>query len=433
MKSKETILIVASVLILVAMALGAYWYFLMGPVQTSSPATSASNSTSGGFQPLNRGGNGQTASGSSTANASSTTASASVMTTSAPLATLRLLSSAPVGGYGASTTAKTTVVRWVDRGRGNVYEASYDSSAITTISNTVVPRIYESVWNKNLTAFIGSIFQDGDTSWMAVYSQLNKQGTSTATNSSDPAQLAPFSLKGKKLPSNMIGYAASPRKDKLFILTNESGSGAGYVSNLDGTSMIRIFTTPLTELNIDWPSDNIIAITTKGSAHYSGFLYFVNPKTGTWSQILGPISGLSASVSHDGKYVLWSGTGGNGDLTTGVYTISKKTTSDAGILTLAEKCAWGNVYTAIVYCAVPSSLASASGTYPDDWYKGTISSTDKIWKTDVSTGDVELVSNLIGQADRAIDGFDLGLDPKDAILFFMNKNDLSLWSLDLSK
>ncbi len=426
MKNRESTYIVISVIILLVMACGAYWYFLMGPAPAAQPDTTGTQS---GFAPFGRtDGKGTTSQGGTNGGTSaSTTSSSNQATQTGPMPTLRLLSTTPVGGYGASTTARTTVIRWIDRGRGNVYEASYDSATVTTLSNTVVPRVYESSWNRNLTAFISSIFSDGDTTWSGVYSQLTPRATSTT----DASQFTPFALRGKKLPATLIGYAVSPKKDKLVMLTNENGTGIGYVSNLDGTAVTKIFSTPLTQINIAWPSDNIIAITTKGSANYSGFLYFVNPKTGVWSKILGPILGLSTSVSHDGKYVLWSGAGNNSDIVTGLYSVAKNTNTDAGIATLADKCAWGNSFTTVVYCAVPSTLAS--GMYPDDWYRGIVSMVDKIWQVDATSGAVRLVSSLIDHADRVIDGYKLGLDAKDAYLFFMNKNDLSLWSLDLSK
>ena len=83
----------------------------------------------------------------------------------------------------------------------------------------------------------------------------------------------------------------------------------------------------------------------------------------------------------------------------------------------------------MVYCATPGE--PVLGLYPDDWYRGVISTADKIWQLSASSGEIHLVSSIVDQSDRVIDAFNLGLDPKDEFLFFMNKNDLSLWSLDL--
>jgi hypothetical protein len=245
--------------------------------------------------------------------------------------------------------------------------------------------------------------------------------------------VTPYELRGKNLPADTIGYAVSPQKDKVFILVQQGSTGSngsiGYVANFDGTKATQIFTTPLTQLNVDWPSDNIITITNKGTADRAGFLYFVNPKTGTWRKILGPLNGLSTKVSPDGKRIFISVSGTSNDVISGIYNVASSSATDVVLHTLADKCVWGNFYTEIVYCAVP--FQSISATYPDDWYKGTLSTVDKIWQINAVTGETKLVAPLIGQADRVIDAYNLGVDAKDNYLFFVNKNDLSLWSLDL--
>jgi hypothetical protein len=252
--------------------------------------------------------------------------------------------------------------------------------------------------------------------------------TSTGSASGN-ASVTPFELRGKNLPTGLIGYAVSPDKSKLFMLINQNGNGVGYVSTFDGQKTAAIFTSPLTEVNVDWPTDNAIAITTKGSSVYDGFLYLVNPKTGVWKRAVGPLPGLSASVSHDGKYALVSSADGNNGISTSIYSLASGTSANAAIHTLADKCAWGNFYKDTVYCAVPSQ--AVTGAYPEDWYAGTLSTIDKIWQLDALTGGVRLVSSITGQSDRVVDAFNLGLDAKDGYLFFMNKDDLSFWSLDL--
>ena len=418
--TRKAVTSIVVIIILIILGVGAYWYFIMRPFPTSEPIPLSSPSGSPGFQPINRpvAPGGQSA--STTGQSGQTSTNQPLKQT--PIPVLRLLSATPVGGYGSMTTASTTIAEWIGRGRGNVYQADEKSSIIATLSNTVVPRMYQSLWNKSLTAFIGSLLQDGGTVG-SIYAELVHQ---TATSS---ASAAPFSLRGKDIPGTMIAYAASPKKDQVFMLENEGGNGVGYVSAFNGSSMTKIFTTPLTQVSVDWPSANTIAITTKGSATADGFLYFVNPKTGVWTKVLGPLAGLSATVSHDGKYVLASVTGGNNNVLTSIYSIAKASTIDAGIRTLADKCAWGNFYQDVVYCGV-SSLP-VSGTYPDDWYTGTLSTSDKIWQVDAATGEVRLIASLPDQTTSPIDAFALQTDDHDNYLFFMNKKDLSLWSLNL--
>ncbi|MDE1975343.1 MAG: hypothetical protein KGI49_02430 [Patescibacteria group bacterium] len=413
------------ILIVFASAGLAFWYFFLGGTGGSGAQTSNTNSNQPGFQPFSRTspGNG----GQAGNNASGTASSTGQAGGANSIPTLRLLSSTPVGGYGASTTASTTIVRWVDRGRGNIYQADYISSNITTLSNTIVPRIYESGWNSDISSFIGMLLQDGDPSPQAIYAQLIP--VSAATGTPQGANYTPYALRGKNLPSNVASYAVSPDGKQIFLFSIQGGQGIGYISQFSGGTATRIFSTPITQVNVDWPAPDIIAITTKGSAYQNGYLYFVNPKTGIWKEVAGPLPGLSAKVSHDGKYAVLSATGNNNNVLTSIYSIASSTGTDAVIRTMADKCAWGNFYRDVVYCAAPSQ--PVSGIYPDDWYQGRLSTVDKIWQVDAISGQVHLISSIIDQSDRVIDAFNLGLDQKDDYLFFMNKNDLSLWSLDL--
>lgn len=448
--------------IILILAAGAYWYFFMRVAldDTTGPETPQT-----GFVPINRPG-GLTGEGQGTApgqtNNEQGTSTVQVPGTQLKIPTLRLLSDTPVSGYGASTTGKlkapaassTTAIRWTDRGRGNVYEALGNTLDITTLSNTVVPKLYESLWNKNLTGFIAFGLSDDDSgndSLNGVYAELRsrnipqiKTATSTGTASTSTvstpqntqpviqyngSSLTPYELKGKSLPEDIITYAVSPKKDRVFLIIKENGSGIGYTMNFDGSKATKIFTTPMTQINADWPSENVIAITTKGAADSGGFLYFVDPKTGIWKKILGPLPGLSAKVSTDAKHVFLSVAGNANNIISSIYTIQTGKGEDAVVRTLADKCVWGNFFKEMVYCAVPSQ--PIAGTYPDDWYIGNVSFVDKIWAINSLTNEITLISSIVDTSDRVIDAFNLGLDEKDDFLIFMNKDDLSLWSLDL--
>lgn len=434
MKNRGTIITITVIVVLLVSG-GLYWYFLTRPNTvsvTGGAPSSAGSAFPSGFQPLNRPGNGPggPAGGSGQ---SQGTAGQAANTGVAPLQlpVLRLLSDSPVGGYGTADSGASTTVRWIDRGRGNIYEADYSSADITTLSNTLVPRIYQSAWNADLSAAIAWMIPSGTETPSAVYAKLIPQKPVEASSTGGLGNTAtPYELRGGNLPDNLIGYAASPDGKKLFILERTADGSTGYISPFDGSNTTKLFDSPLTQVNVSWPTPDIIAVVTKGSAAEDGYLYFVSVKTGVWTRIIGPLPGLSALVSHDGKYVIVSAAGNNNNILTSIYSVADKTAEDAVVRTLADKCVWGNLYPDTAYCAVPSQ--PVSGTYPDDWYKGTLSTVDKIWRLDAPTGEVHLVSSLVDRADRVIDAYNLGLDPGDNYLFFMNKNDLSLWSLDLA-
>ena len=411
-KTSQIIIAVAILILLIGMV--AFWFFFM---RSGTPTTPGGTNPPTGFSPFGRPGGQQQGGQTSTS-----TGPGASYPTDVTIPALRLLSATPIGGYGASTTASTTFVRWVDRGRGNILEARGDSSVIKTLSNTLVPKVYESTWANNIGSFIGSILGDDNNTVTTLYASL--QNTATSTSSATP-----YELRGKNLPAGIVTYASSPKKDQVFLFSIENNKGVGYVAPFSGGTATQIFSTPITEVNVEWPEANTIAITTKGSAGQSGFLYFVNPKTGVWKKIVGPLPGLSTRVSYDAKYVLISAAGNSNNVLTSIYSVASSTGNDAIIRTLADKCTWGNFYKEMVYCAVP--FQPVSGVYPDDWYKGTLSTVDKLWQVNAQTSEVHLVSSIFSEAKRSIDAYNLGLDDKDNYLFFMNKNDLSFWSLDL--
>jgi len=462
--NKKTFTIIISAIIVLLIGAGILWYLFFSNSGTATPI-STGNSSSGGFQPYTT--SSSLPIGSSNGTTSNTTAQQTPTTVSPTvIPSLRLLSNSPIGGYGASTTASTTIIRWIDRGRGNIFETKGSSLTVTTLSNTILPRMYESIWNKNITSLIGSLLPSGDTVPTVIYANMessviatsptpspkasaakssaSRNATSTLATSTDAisrqasstqqtaisANIAPYVLKGKNLPSNTIAYAVSPKGDKIFMLIEENNSGTGYISNFDGTSVVKIFSTPLTKLNVEWPEDSTIAVTTKGSSGADGYLYFIDPKTGIWKKIIGPLSGLSTRVSHNAKYVIASWSDSNQNMATNIYKIGTTTPMEATVQTIADKCVWGNFYKEIVYCGVPFQPDTA--TYPDDWYKGNISFTDRIWQINATNNEAHLVTSIIDQSNRIIDAFNLGLDAKDHYLFFMNKNDLSFWSFDLT-
>jgi hypothetical protein len=130
MKTSTKIIIIIFFLLLAAG--GAYWYlFFYGPGNEIEPVVSGG--TTGGFIPLNSPSGGGTVNTNPNSTTTDNTDPDPLTGTSTtpisenPIPYLRLLSNTPVGGYGASTTASTTVVRWIDRGRGNVLETKGDS------------------------------------------------------------------------------------------------------------------------------------------------------------------------------------------------------------------------------------------------------------------------------------------------------------------
>jgi len=193
-------------LIIIGAAIFTYWFYFMRSPATTVPPTNNGNNGFNPFgtsnppiTPVHNGNNG--------------TPTTTPITGKQPL--LRLLSATPVGGYGASTTASTTIIRWVDRGRGNIYEANGSSSLISIISNTLVPRIYESWWNKNADVFAAQYLNNSNDSITTVLTSIIRNPRMATSSTASIAQIS------SSTASNQLTETAYQLKGKAVTGTLE--------------------------------------------------------------------------------------------------------------------------------------------------------------------------------------------------------------------
>jgi hypothetical protein len=438
------------IIILILAILGGFAYFFF---YLNKPAPTGSTiSGQNPFTPF--GGGGVNGNGGSSANGVNGTSTSTIANNGQvyQFPKVREIWPTPIGGFIASTTASSTFVRFVDRGTGYIYDMNMASATPANISNTTVPLVYESYWNSNGMSGIFRYIKEGSDDITNFYVQLRStatattpaslvpsyagQGTSTATTSIpvQPAQLlgqTPFELRGTYFPGNIISVAVSPKGNQLFTIENVSGNGVGFISNFDGSGSKQIFSTPLTQVNAFWPTASTLMMSTRASANSFGYLYSIKAKTGGMSEVLGGLSGLSVLPNPTAQLILYSDLSSSGNLVASLYNIKTASSQDLPFVTLADKCVWSKLNPVNLFCAVPTS--APSGTYPDDWYRGTASTIDQIIEVDTDTGNIHGVSNLSQEAKTSIDAEWLALDPSERFLYFVNKKDLSLWSVDLNQ
>ncbi len=166
--------------------------------------------------------------------------------------------------------------------------------------------------------------------------------------------------------------------------------------------------------------------TTKGSSSVSGYAFLVSGKTGSFSRILGPYTGLSTLASPAGDKVLFSYVY-KGKLFTSVISVSAHTVTALPVATLTEKCTWSPDSLSI-YCGVPTAVTK---NLPDSWYQGVDSFSDRLWKIDLSTRLATLVIDPSTISGVRIDMESLAMDSASDVVVFTNKADNSLWAYDL--
>jgi hypothetical protein len=116
-----------------------------------------------------------------------------------------------------------------------------------------------------------------------------------------------------------------------------------------------------------------------------------------------------------------------GKLALAVFDTTTHVATRLPLVTLPEKCAWTSDSLSL-YCGVPTSM---TGTMPDDWYQGTVSFSDRLWKIDLAGRVATLVIDPKQAGNTDIDMEGLTVDRTNDVLVFTNKRDESLYAYDL--
>jgi len=305
---------------------------------------------------------------------------------------------------GDATSSPDIAVRYLERQSGNVFEYLTREHSVTRINNKTLPGIESADWLPDGSAAFVRYLSGADSSTINTY------------------MLSATSSDGFFLPQNLSDITVSA--SKILSLTSGISGSVASLSNKDGTHTSSVFQTPLTSLRVSFVGNKKYLALSKPSATLPGYAFVVGAD-GYLSRIFGPKNGLVALASHSGQKVLVSYMQNN-SFAMAVVDVADGKTLQLPVATIADKCAWTPDDTAI-YCGVPLN-APTSATYPDDWYQGAVSFSDRIWKIDVAGRYAQMILDF-SQADQGfLDAEALVTDTTSFVLVFVNKNDGSLWS-----
>lgn len=308
-------------------------------------------------------------------------------------------------------TADKKGVIYYSRSNGSVWQSDFDGSNLTQVSDVVLDNLVKILWSPDKNRVI-SIFQDA-------LENISKYFYSYET--------------GKALPLNKyISYIAwAPDSTKIAYQYQNEFTDENNISiaNPDGSGYSVILKTRMKDLIVEWPKGTETFLREKPSGLVQSSLYSLNSLTRAFTKIISDIYGFSVKWSPDGNKILYSQTSPNGkDIT--IFTADRggsnqKTTK---VSTLAEKCVWSQD-SRVIFCAVPKNIEIA-GILPDDFYKGTFLANDEFWKINITTGEkIKILED--SQMIETYDANDLFLSPEEGYLFFINKVNGLLYSIEL--
>lgn len=306
-----------------------------------------------------------------------------------------------------ASSSPDVAINYIERESGNIYSYLVHAATLTRTSNKTIPGIQSASWLPDASLAFVRYLSGTDFSIINTYALF--------ANGSD----------GFFLPQNIADISVS----STSILTLASGVNGSIASleRVDGTHTTTVFTSPLSMLRISFAGKSHYLAFTKPSSGLLGDAFIVD-SAGNFSRIAGPLNGLVALASPSGKWVLVSFTNANGMQMELVNTVTNEVIP-LPVATIADKCVWTSDNSTI-YCGIPVNPPQNSA-YPDDWYKGVVHFTDRIWKIDVSGRYAQLVLDFSKATNSSLDAEALAVDPLNSVLTFVNKNDGSLWSYSL--
>src|SRR3989338_2719832 len=131
----KTLLTIIVVVVLVIIAGGVYFFAVQNNTgQTDNQSGTDFFSSLFPFGESSPGGGDVTTSGDST------------LAETKPASVLRQIGDRPVAGARFIAGRNETLIRFIERETGHVFDTPLDSATVTRISNTTIPRIQEIVW-----------------------------------------------------------------------------------------------------------------------------------------------------------------------------------------------------------------------------------------------------------------------------------------------
>jgi len=287
---------------------------------------------------------------------------------------------------------------------GNLWQFKNSDSKPTLIDQMAIENPAETIWSINE----GNIVKTG-------------------SNQSDIGYA--FSDFSKKiftnLRANVKSVVFSPDGSKIaYYLSDGLNTNSLYTSNPDGKSQKSLIgALKLRDINLLWPKNNILSITSKPSGLITGNLWILNTANLGLTKLIGELFGLEALWSPDGNNFIYSHTDQNGQgLKLAIYKngVLKNVNN---VSTLVDKCAWAKD-SINIYCAIPQSWPDWA-TLPDDYYKNAFLTVDDLWKINAETGEKNLVFQGIGDISN------LDINSNNDSLIFISRNSRFLYQLNL--
>jgi hypothetical protein len=322
--------------------------------------------------------------------------------------------------------ATTTVARYVKQENGHVFEVSLDvpGALPRTLSNTTIPGVTQALWVGERGSGVILQYLSGGVIKSA-YLGFAPATTTATTTSSRPNKI-------QFLPDNLRGLAVSPNGTRVAYLLQTANGIAGYTAASDGSGSAQLFSLPLAQITVSWPSPAALLVVTKAARGVPGMAFSVNTSSGLVTPLIradGLTATANASFSHLVYQAAPAGAPAPSSYARNVQTGAERPLS---FDPYPEKCWWGSAATTTLYCAAPLEYVPAN--YLDLWYFGAASVPDSIFAYDLTVGDSTVIA-VPGSDDGggASDIVEIELSTIERYLGFIDRSSRTLWGIKLKE
>lgn len=328
----------------------------------------------------------------------------------APITTaLSQLSTKSVAGFGlvqvGTSTASTTPhyrLRYAETGTGHIYEIDLEHSTETRISGVTVAKTVGAVFDPAGAAFVLTAERGNDT-----------ESILYAFGNSEPKQQATFPTDSRDFHFTNDG--------RLRYTDIENDHTVAYELDWQSGKTVMLWNVPLTQINVTW-TDNGAIIVNKLAGRLKGGVYSIDRDILT--RLVAPQPSLTAIASDDGELIWYSAYNTDAkQIVSAILDRSDNETLLSPLPAIPEKCFITVSQKKI--CAVSASFLSPERGNLDRWYRGEITSDDRLW-VESGSDSATYEANLSELAGQTIDVTDIKPAP-DNSFYFINKTTSTLW------
>lgn len=318
---------------------------------------------------------------------------------------LRQLTTKPIIGFTefSENASSTPQIMYAEAGTGHVYSIDTVSGEEVRISAVTIP-----------SSQAAEITPDGK--FMMVRSGegiASKFIIQTLNATSGEAS-------NQEINESILNFSAS-EENKFLLAVKTNNATVGKVYDPINNSFQTLFTIPFRDATIDWGysvNDSHYAYP-KTTSQLESFLFEIKGNKTTRL----PIDGYGMSAVGDEQMVIYSKQS-NLKYETFIYNKESGSVNFSGIVTIPEKCQFSRNTPELAICA--QSFVDLGPDIPDSWYAGDLSFADSLWE--VSTlSPTKLLVDTEEDSGREIDIINIELGKDDANIYFVNKNDNTLW------